>query len=104
MFLCFRFFFHCGDVKHLLRFFFKELNKIKFDYPNVIQEIRGKGLLIGLKLKVEQAAFIKKLSNNKLLTIKAADNVIRILPPLNVSIKEIKIALNILLITLKQLI
>ena len=72
------------------------MNKIQLDYPGVIQEIRGKGLLIGLKLKVEQAAFIKKLSDNKLLTIKAADNVIRILPPLNVSIKEIKIALNIL--------
>ena len=85
-----------NKVQSSSKFFFKELNKIQFDYPNVIQEIRGKGLLIGLKLKVEQAAFIKKLSDNKLLTIKAADNVIRILPPLNVSIKEIKIALNIL--------
>ena len=85
-----------NKVQSSSKFFFKELNKIQFDYPNVIQEIRGKGLLIGLKLKVEQGAFIKKLSDNKLLTIKAADNVIRILPPLNVSIKEIKIALNIL--------
>ncbi len=77
-------------------FFFKKLNKIKYDHPNVIAEVRGKGLLIGIKIKVEQMKFIQKLYNNKLLTIKAADNVIRILPPLNVTIKEINTALKII--------
>ena len=58
--------------------------------------MRGKGLLIGLKLKVDQVDFIRRLFENKLLTIKAADNVIRILPPLNVTRKEIILALKII--------
>ncbi len=77
-------------------FFLKELNAIKREYPNIISEVRGKGLLIGLKIKVDQINFIKKLFDHKLLTIKAADNVIRILPPLNVKIKEIIIAIKII--------
>ena len=77
-------------------YFLKKLNEIQLDYPTVIEEVRGKGLLIGLKLKVNQTDFIKKLFNNKLLTIKAAENVVRILPPLNVTIKEINIALKII--------
>ena len=66
------------------------------DYPNVVKEVRGKGLLIGLKLNVSQSDFIKKLFENKLLTIKAADNVVRILPPLSVTNGEINLALKII--------
>ena len=46
--------------------------------------MRGIGLLIGLQLHNDQTKFIQKLMDNKLLTIRAAENVIRILPPLNV--------------------
>ena len=84
------------NVKIKSKFFFKKLNEIQSNYSNVIEEVRGKGLLIGLKLKVDQTKFINKLFENKLLTIKAADNVVRILPPLNVSNKEITIALKII--------
>ena len=65
-------------------------------YPNVINEIRGRGLLIGIQLKVDQTKFIKKLMENKLLTIRAAENVVRILPPLNVKKNEIDQALKII--------
>ena len=84
------------NVKIKSKFFFKKLNEIQANYSNVIEEVRGKGLLIGLKLRVDQTKFINKLFENKLLTIKAADNVVRILPPLNVSNKEITIALKII--------
>ena len=53
-------------------------------------------MLIGLQLFNEQTIFIKKLMNNKLLTIRAAENVIRILPPLNVKKSEINLALKII--------
>ena len=53
-------------------------------------------LLIGLQLFNDQTRFIKKLMDNKLLTIKAAENVIRILPPLNVKKKEVDLALKII--------
>ena len=62
----------------------------------VIKEIRGQGLLIGLALHVEQSVFINKLMDKKLLTVRASENVVRLLPPLNVTRKEINLALKIL--------
>ena len=70
--------------------------RLKKKYPKLIKEIRGRGLLIGIQLYKDQAKFIEKLMDNKLLTIRAAENVIRILPPLNVKKNEIDKALNII--------
>jgi acetylornithine/N-succinyldiaminopimelate aminotransferase len=85
-----------NNVKKISKYFLYELNEIKNSYPNIIKEIRGKGLLIGIQLYTDQAKFIKKLMDNKLLTIRAAENVVRILPPLNVKKKEIDQALKII--------
>ena len=85
-----------NNVKKSSKYFFFHLNKLKKRYPNIIKEIRGRGLLIGVQLSVDQNKFIKKLMDNRLLTIRAAENVVRILPPLNVKIKEIDIALKII--------
>ena len=85
-----------NNVKNLSKYFLKNLNDIKDEYPNIIKQIRGKGLLIGIQLHKDQTLFIKKLMENKLLTIKAAENVIRILPPLNVKKSEIDIALKVI--------
>jgi len=72
------------------------LNNLKKLYPNIIKNIRGKGLLIGIQLHTDQTNFIKKLMDNKLLTIRAAENVVRILPPLNVKKNEIDQAIKII--------
>ena len=84
------------NVKNISNYFFLKLNEIKMTYPNIIKEIRGKGLLIGIQLHTNQINFIKKLMENKLLTIKAAENVVRILPPLNVKKNEIDQAVKII--------
>jgi acetylornithine/N-succinyldiaminopimelate aminotransferase len=84
------------NVKNLSEYFLLNLNNLKKKYPNIIKEIRGRGLLIGIQLHKDQAYFIKKLMDNRLLTIRAAENVVRILPPLNVKKKEINQALNII--------
>ena len=84
------------NIKNLSKYFLKNLNDIKEKYPNIIKQIRGKGLLIGIQLHKDQTLFIKKLMENKLLTVKAAENVIRILPPLNVKKSEIDIALKVI--------
>ena len=84
------------NVKNLSKYFFSNLNKLKVKYPNIIKEIRGRGLLIGIQLYTDQSKFIKKLMDNNLLTIRAAENVVRILPPLNVKKKEIDIALKVI--------
>ena len=71
-------------------------NKLKDRYPNIIREVRGRGLLIGLQLQKDQSKFIEKLMDNGLLTIRASENVVRILPPLNVKKIELNQALEII--------
>ena len=85
-----------NNVKNLSKYFFLELNKLREKYPNVIKEIRGRGLLIGIQLYKNQAKFIEKLMDKKLLTIRAAENVVRILPPLNVKKIELDQAIKII--------
>ena len=85
-----------NNLKKVSKYFYKELDKLKKDYPNIIKEIRGEGLLIGIQLHFDQSKFIKSLEKNYLLTIRAAENVIRILPPLNVKKNEIDLALKII--------
>jgi acetylornithine/N-succinyldiaminopimelate aminotransferase len=85
-----------NNVKKNSKYFLNQLNKIKEKFPKLIKEVRGKGFLIGLQLFKDQTNFISDLMKNKLLTIRAAENVIRILPPLNVKKKEINQALKII--------
>ena len=84
------------NVQKISKYFHAELNKIKNEYPKVIIEVRGIGLLIGLQLTHDQSKFIKKLMDNKLLTIKAGENVIRIFPPLTVKKQEVDLAIKII--------
>jgi len=85
-----------SQVKSNSKYFISELNKIKIKFPNIIKDIRGIGLILGIQLHHDQTKFIQSLLKNKLLTIRAAENVIRILPPLNVNKNEINIALKII--------
>ena len=78
------------------KYFQQELKKLKDKYPKVIKEVRGQGLLIGVALYKNQADFINKLLQKKLLTVRASENVVRLLPPLNVTRKEINLALKII--------
>jgi len=84
------------NVRNNSRYFLNELNTIKKEFPKIIKEVRGIGYLIGLQLFFDQTKFIQKLMDYKLLTIRAGENVIRILPPLNVKKSEIKLALEII--------
>ena len=84
------------NVKNLSNYFHSELKKIQNQFPKIIKEVRGVGYLIGLQLFFDQTKFIQQLMENRLLTIRAAENVIRILPPLNVKKSEIDLALSII--------
>ena len=85
-----------ANVRKNSDYFLFELRKIQINFPKVIKEVRGIGLLIGLQLHFDVGKFINSLTKNKLLTIRAAENVVRILPPLNVKKNEIDIALKII--------
>ena len=81
------------NVEKKGEYFQHGLKKIKDKYPKIIEEVRGVGLIKGLKMLVDNDEFIKKLMNNKMLTVKASENVIRLFPPLIVSNKELDEAL-----------
>ena len=78
-----------NNVKAKGKYFYEGLNKVKNKYPKIIREIRGIGLIKGLKVLVDNVGFIKKLMNHKMLTVKAEENVIRLFPPLIVNNKEL---------------
>ncbi len=84
------------NVQLTSNYFHNELLKLKNEHPKIIKEIRGIGLLIGIKISKDQTKFIKKLLDNKLLTVKAGENVVRLLPPLIVKKKNIDEAVAIL--------
>ncbi|HKR91907.1 aspartate aminotransferase family protein [Novosphingobium sp.] len=53
------------------------------NYPELFEGVRGRGLFIGIKLKVEPRPFVAHLrDNHQVLTVSAGDNVVRVLPPL----------------------
>ena len=85
-----------NKVKINSKYFHNELLKIKKKFPKIIKEIRGRGFLIGIQLYKNQSIFIDDLMNNKLLTIKASENTVRILPPLNVKKSELIQAIKII--------
>ena len=68
-------------VKEKGTYFDESLNKLKNKYPKIIGEVRGVGLIKGLKMIVNNTEFIKKLMTHKMLTVKAEENVIRLFPP-----------------------
>ena len=84
------------NVKKKGEYFHLNLNKIKEKYPKIIKEIRGSGLMIGLKMVVDNTDFMKKLMDHKMLTVKAEENVIRLFPPLIASNNELDEATHII--------
>ena len=69
--------------------FKQQLAMLKDEHPGVIEEVRGEGLLLGLKLRVPNTEFAAALRERHLLAVGAGDNVVRILPPLTVSDAEL---------------
>ena len=84
-------------------FFKDKLNTLQKKYPNVIAEIRGLGLMIGIRCAVENNLLANKLYENGVLTVNAADNVIRILPPLNITMTEIKKVISLFEKSIKEI-
>jgi len=82
------------NVKKKGEYLEQNLNKIKDKYPKIIAEIRGLGLMKGLKMLVDNTEFMEKLMENKMLTVKASENVLRLFPPLIVNNEELDEAIS----------
>ena len=67
----------------------QKLAEIKDRFPEVVAEVRGEGLLVGLRAVVPSGELVDELRAEKMITVAAGDNVVRLLPPLIVSEDEI---------------
>ncbi len=72
----------------------QKLAQLKDEHPTVIEEIRGTGLMMGIKCKVPNTEFQAAALEHRLLTIGAGDNVIRLLPPLTITDADIAEAMT----------
>jgi acetylornithine/N-succinyldiaminopimelate aminotransferase len=81
-------------VRNIALLFKQRLAEIKDRHPTVIAEVRGEGLLIGLKSQVPNTELIDAFRAEKLLAVGAGDNVARLLPPLIVTEAEVAEAMT----------
>ncbi|MCW5688320.1 MAG: aspartate aminotransferase family protein [Pseudolabrys sp.] len=82
---------HVRRISVLLK---QRLAEIRDRYPTVISEVRGEGLLIGLRVVPPSSELVDELRVEKMITVGAGDNVVRLLPPLILSEAEMSEAVN----------
>ncbi|MEF2072259.1 aspartate aminotransferase family protein [Consotaella aegiceratis] len=78
---------HVRDVSLLFK---QSLASLKDRYPEIIEDVRGEGLLLGIKPKLGNAAFAAALRDQGVLTALAGENVVRLLPPLIIKADEVR--------------
>ena len=76
---------HVRDVALVFR---QGLAALKDRFPDVIEDVRGEGLMLGIKAKIPVAELLAAVRAEKLLGVPAGDNVLRLLPPLTVTAEE----------------
>ncbi len=82
------------DVRQKGNYFKMELKSLVKKYPHHLEEVRGEGLMLGLKCSSKNLNLIEECRKEKLLVVAGGENTIRILPPLTIKINEINQALN----------
>ncbi len=81
-------------VTDIAGYFVQQLEGLKARFPDVIVDIRGRGLLIGVKLKTNNRAFMQLARDQKLLVAGGGDNCVRLLPPLVITQAEAREAIE----------
>jgi acetylornithine/N-succinyldiaminopimelate aminotransferase len=82
------------NVKTVAGYFTQQLSGLKDRFPDVIVDIRGKGLLVGIKVVPNNREFMVMARDHKLLIAGGGDNCVRLLPPLNLTIEEASEAIS----------
>ncbi len=77
-------------VRETALLFKQSLASLADRYPDVVEEIRGEGLLLGLKAKVPNTELVAGMREEGLLAVPAGDNVVRLLPPLILTADEVR--------------
>ncbi len=85
-----------ANVNKVSNFMTQQFERLKQNHPDVVEDVRGKGLLIGMKLK-KKALDVRNLARaNKLLVGNAGDNVLRMAPPLVITEDNVREAVAVL--------
>ncbi len=92
------------NVRDVALLFRQGLESIKDRYPELVEEVRGDGLFLGIKAKKSSADILTAMRDQKVLGVLAADNVIRLLPPLTTTPDEAREGLNRIDLALESLI
>jgi acetylornithine/N-succinyldiaminopimelate aminotransferase len=90
-------------VNKIANYLHQQLGALTAAHPDVFEFVRGQGLMIGLKMKTDAAGFIAAARANGLIVLPAGDNVVRLLPPLNLSETEAREGMEILNKTASQM-
>jgi len=85
-----------AHVREVAGYLNQQLSGLKDRYPDVVLDIRGKGLLIGVKLATPNREFMQHARDNHLLIAGGGDNCVRLLPPLTLSLDEAREAIGLL--------
>jgi acetylornithine/N-succinyldiaminopimelate aminotransferase len=83
-----------AHVTDVAGYFVQQMEGLKARFPDVIVDIRGRGLLIGVKLKTNNRAFMQLARDQKLLVAGGGDNCVRLLPPLVITQAEAREAIE----------
>ena len=83
-----------AHVNEVAGYFTQQFEGLKSRFPDVVADIRGKGLLIGLKLVTPNREFMQHARDQHLLIAGGGDNCIRLLPPLNLTLEEAREAVE----------
>ncbi|WP_374574834.1 aspartate aminotransferase family protein [Phenylobacterium sp.] len=83
-----------AHVLEIAGYFTQQFAGLKERFPDVIVDIRGKGLLIGLKLATPNREFMQHARDQRLLVGGGGDNCVRLLPPLNLTLEEAREAVE----------
>ena len=84
------------DVRQKANHFRQQLSMLADKHPDVIEDVRGSGMLMGLKCKKANTALVDAMRERGMLAVTAGDNVVRLLPPLTVSESEISEGIDII--------
>ena len=81
-------------VRHIANYFRQQLSRLIAEHPSVFEELRGEGLMLGLKTKVPNTEFVARLRAHGMLAIGAGENVVRLLPPLTIEESHVREAMT----------
>jgi acetylornithine/N-succinyldiaminopimelate aminotransferase len=85
-----------AHVREVAGYFNQQLSGLKDRFPDVVVDIRGKGLLIGIKLATPNREFMQLARDQHLLIAGGGDNCVRLLPPLNLTLDEAREAIGLI--------